>query len=194
MSSLPGYPQTLTINPLARPPRAMIGVPGSKSITNRALVLAALNSRQAPCSLSGVLHSEDTEVMVEALGRLGYAIQPYWNEARIEIGMNQSGRLVPAREADLFVANSGTSMRFLTALVALGEGCYRLDGIARMRERPIQDLLTALAALGVRAQCDSPNGCPPVTLHANGMAGGSVVIRGDVSSQFLSGLLLAAPW
>jgi 3-phosphoshikimate 1-carboxyvinyltransferase len=132
--------------------------------------------------------------MVEALGRLGYAIQPYWNEARIEIGMNQSGRLVPAREADLFVANSGTSMRFLTALVALGEGCYRLDGIARMRERPIQDLLTALAALGVRAQCDSPNGCPPVTLHANGMAGGSVVIRGDVSSQFLSGLLLAAPW
>ena len=194
MSSSPHYPETLTIHPLARPPRAMIGLPGSKSITNRAMVLASLNSRQTPCSLTGVLHSEDTEVMVEALGRLGYAVQPHWSQARIEIGLNRSGRLVPAREADLFVANSGTSMRFLTALAALGEGCYRLDGIARMRERPIQDLLTALAALGVRAECESPNGCPPVILHANGMTGGNVVIRGDLSSQFLSGLLLAAPW
>jgi 3-phosphoshikimate 1-carboxyvinyltransferase len=194
MSSLPVYPEALTITPLTKPPRATICVPGSKSITNRALVLAALSSRQTPCTLTGVLHSEDTEVMVEALGRLGYAIHAFWDQARIEIAINQSGRIVPVREADLFVANSGTSMRFLTALVALGEGRYRLDGIARMRERPIQDLLTALASLGVRAQCEHSDGCPPVILDANGINGGSVIVRGDVSSQFLSGLLLAAPW
>jgi 3-phosphoshikimate 1-carboxyvinyltransferase len=94
----------------------------------------------------------------------------------------------------LFVANSGTSMRFLTALAALGDGDYRLDGIARMRERPIQDLLTALGALGVQARCENNDGCPPVLLHANGMEGSRVRIRGDISSQFLSGLLFAAPW
>ena len=127
------------------------------------------------------------------MGRLGYAvIHANWDQSRIEIGLNKSGRIVPAREADLFVANSGTSMRFLTALVALGEGRYRLDGIARMRERPIQDLLTALSSLGVRAQCEHSDGCPPVVLDANGMDGGSVIVRGDVSSQFLSGLLLAS--
>jgi 3-phosphoshikimate 1-carboxyvinyltransferase len=194
MSFLPDYPESLTIAPLARPPHMLASVPGSKSITNRALILAALSSRNNTCTLTGVLHSEDTEVMVEALARLGYAIAPHWNESRIELGVNRTERIVPAREADLFVANSGTSMRFLTALAALGEGCYRLDGIPRMRERPVQDLLTALAALGVHAQCESPKGCPPVVLHANGMAGGNVVIRGDISSQFLSGLLLAAPW
>ena len=193
-NSLPAYPETLTIEPLAQPPHATVSVPGSKSITNRALILATLSSQKTPCTLTGVLHSEDTEVMVEALGKLGYEIRPSWNEARLEIGLNRSGRMVPAKEADLFVANSGTSMRFLTALVALGEGSYRLDGIARMRERPIQDLLSALASLGVRAQCKGANGCPPVILHANGMEGGNVVIRGDISSQFLSGLLLAAPW
>jgi 3-phosphoshikimate 1-carboxyvinyltransferase len=108
--------------------------------------------------------------------------------------MNPSDRIVPARQADLFLANSGTSMRFLTALAALGEGDYRLDGIARMRERPIQDLLTALGSLGVHARCENNDGCPPVLLHANGIEGGCVRIRGDISSQFLSGLLLASPW
>jgi 3-phosphoshikimate 1-carboxyvinyltransferase len=193
-SSLPQYPESLTITPLTRPPRAIVCVPGSKSITNRAFVLAALSSQKTACTLTGVLHSEDTEVMVESLGKLGYDLRPSWNEARIEIGLNRSGRIVPSKKADLFVANSGTSMRFLTALAALGEGSYRLDGITRMRERPIQDLLCALASLGVRAQCEQHNGCPPVILHANGIEGGSVVVRGDVSSQFLSGLLLAAPW
>ncbi len=193
-SSLPTYPASRPITPLAKAPRALVRVPGSKSITNRALVLAALNSCRTPCKLAGVLHSEDTEVMVEALGLLGYAVRPDWAAARIEIGLNQTGRLVPATGADLFVANSGTSMRFLTALVALGEGSYRLDGIARMRERPIQDLLTALGSLGVSVQCELKNQCPPVLVQANGMSGGDVVIRGDLSSQFLSGLLLAAPW
>jgi 3-phosphoshikimate 1-carboxyvinyltransferase len=85
-------------------------------------------------------------------------------------------------------------MRFLTALVSLGHGRYRLDGVARMRERPIQDLLDALAQLGVRAQSERGNGCPPVVIEADGLRGGNVQIKADVSSQFLSGLLMAAPY
>lgn len=192
-STLPSYPETLSIEPLRKKPRATIRVPGSKSLTNRALILAALASRQTACTLENALHSEDTEIMIDALGRLGFAVRADWDECRIEIGLNRTGRIVPAEEADLFVGNSGTSMRFLTALVALGKGRYRLDGIARMRERPIGDLVTALASLGVHAQCELDNGRPPVVIQANGIGGGDVVIRGDLSSQFLSGLLLAAP-
>lgn len=193
-STLPSYPESLPIVPLRNKPRATVRVPGSKSITNRALILAALASRQTACRLENALHSEDTEVMIESLGRLGFDVQADWNECRIEVGLNRTGKIVPAEEADLFVGNSGTSMRFLTALVALGAGRYRLDGIARMRERPIGDLVTALASLGVCAQCEFENERPPVVIQANGLSGGNVVIRGDLSSQFLSGLLLVAPW
>jgi 3-phosphoshikimate 1-carboxyvinyltransferase len=193
-SPLPAYPASQPITPLAHAPRALVRVPGSKSITNRALILAALNSGHTACKLTGALDSEDTQVMVAALGLLGYAVRPSWPHACIEVGLNKTGRIVPAASADLFVANSGTSMRFLTALVGLGAGSYRLDGIARMRERPIGDLLTALESLGVAAHSEQGNQCPPVLVQANGMNGGDVVIRGDLSSQFLSGLLLAAPW
>jgi 3-phosphoshikimate 1-carboxyvinyltransferase len=93
----------------------------------------------------------------------------------------------------LYCANSGTSIRFLTALVTLGHGSFRLDGVPRMRERPIQDLLDALNQLGARATTENGNGCPPVVVHANGLPGGHATVRGDISSQFLSGLLLAAP-
>src|SRR5205807_4654489 len=101
--------------------------------------------------------------------------------------------IIPAAAADLFVANSGTSMRFLTALVSLGQGRYRIDGISRMRERPIEDLLAALRQLGVRASSEQQNGYPPVIIEADGLRGGAVRIKGDVSSQFLSALLMAAP-
>ncbi len=84
-------------------------------------------------------------------------------------------------------------MRFLAAMVSLGQGHYRLDGIPRMRERPIEDLLVALRQLGVSAYCERQNGCPPVVVEARGLPGGQVRIKGDVSSQFLSGLLMAAP-
>src|SRR5205823_5267078 len=89
--------------------------------------------------------------------------------------------------------NSGTSMRFLTALVSLGSGRFRLDGVPRMRERPIEDLLTALRSLGVDARSEHANGCPPVVVNASGLNGGHVCIKGDVSSQFLSALLMVAP-
>jgi 3-phosphoshikimate 1-carboxyvinyltransferase len=187
------FPDQLAIVPLRSPPRATVAVPGSKSITNRALVLAALSSSPGGCRLQGALRSEDTEVMVAALQRLGFAVQASWDEAVLHVRRPAGAGPIPAAEAELFCANSGTTMRFLTAMVSLGQGRYRLDGVPRMRERPIADLLDALRQLGVRAGSERDNGCPPVWIEAQGLPGGTVRIRGDVSSQFLSGLLMAAP-
>jgi 3-phosphoshikimate 1-carboxyvinyltransferase len=189
------------ITPLAKPPSATVAVPGSKSITNRALVLAALSdSTNSGCTLTGVLRSEDTEVMVDCLARLGLEVRTDWEGESVTIRRGGSADYVgddewiPNGRADLFVGNSGTTIRFLTAMLALGEGMYRLDGIPRMRERPIQDLLDALQQLGVDARSELGNGCPPVVVNANGLHGGHVKIRADASSQFLSGLMLACPF
>ena len=193
-SATPSYPDRLEIKPLTRPPSVTVRVPGSKSITNRALVLAALCGKVKPCEVHNCLRSEDTEVMAAALQALGFDVQAEWTEDRVRVGGSSKANRIPATHADLFTANSGTTMRFLTAMVCLGHGRYRLDGVPRMRERPIGDLLEALQQLGVRATCERNNGCPPVCIEADGLAGGPVRIRGDVSSQFLSGLLLAAPF
>jgi 3-phosphoshikimate 1-carboxyvinyltransferase len=186
------YPDALDIQPLARAPQAAVRVPGSKSITNRALVLAALGAGGDGCTLSGVLHSEDTQVMIDALRQLGFHVEGDDAE-EVHVRGHGTDSLIPRSEADLFVGNSGTTMRFLTAAVSLGRGRYRLDGVPRMRERPIEDLLDALRQLGVRAYSERNNGCPPVAVEANGLPGGRARVRGDVSSQFLSGLLMAAP-
>jgi 3-phosphoshikimate 1-carboxyvinyltransferase len=188
------YPDKLEVRPLDRPLAAEVRVPGSKSMTNRALVLAALCSRTTSCHLVNVLRSEDTEVMVESLRRLGFALDVDWESYTIHVRRHESPRLVPAESANLFVANSGTTMRFLAAAVAAGNGRYGLDGVQRMRERPIEDLLTALRQLGCDAWSESDNGCPPVGIRATGLSGGIVSVRSDVSSQFLSGLLMAAPF
>ena len=158
------YPPTLEILPLAKPVDCTASVPGSKSITNRALVLAALAPMDVDCVLVGALRSEDTEVMVTALQTLGFDIEPNWNapEPTIRFRFQKKHRVIPAASAELFVANSGTSMRFLTAMVATGEGRYRLDGVERMRERPIRDLLDALNQLdGVRAISEVRMGVHP---------------------------------
>jgi 3-phosphoshikimate 1-carboxyvinyltransferase len=186
---LPSYPEALEIQPLERPPDAIIHVPGSKSITNRALILAALS--QQPCKLIRPLHSEDTHLMMEALRQLGHNV--WTDEEGILVERPEEAGPVPVDQADLFVGNSGTSMRFLAALVSLGHGTYRLDGVERMRERPIEDLLAALRSLGVDAWSEDGNGCPPVIIRSQGLTGGTVRIRGSLSSQFLSGLLLVAP-
>jgi 3-phosphoshikimate 1-carboxyvinyltransferase len=188
------YPEKLEIKPLERPPVVTVRVPGSKSITNRALVLAALSAKGFTWALRGVLQSEDTEVMVECLRALGFRILTEWPDSVIYVNSGEDEPTIPISEADLFVGNSGTTMRFLTALVSLGHGKYRLDGIPRMRERPIQDLLDVLGQLGVRAYAEAGKGCPPVIVEANGLRGGAVRIKGNVSSQFLSGLLLVAPY
>lgn len=178
----------LPITPLIRPVRATVRVPGSKSYTNRALPVAALAKGNSV--LTGVLDSEDTQVMMSALRSLGVSIEQD-AENRLARVQGCDGR-IPATRADLFLANSGTSMRFLTAIVTVGHGRFRLDGVARMRERPMGDLLSALRSLGVNVQSTTANDCPPLEVLANGLPGGRVVIRADVSSQFLSGLLVAA--
>ena len=187
------YPAELEIPLLTRSVSATVAVPGSKSITNRALVLAALARADAPCELRGVLRSEDTEVMLAALTRLGFSVHEDWSANTVRVA-NPTQRTIPAEGADLFVANSGTSMRFLAAMVSLGAGRYRLDGIPRMRERPIEDLLSALRELGVDATSESGNGCPPVVIEANGLRAGPVRIKVAKSSQFLSALMMAVPF
>jgi len=187
------YPDTLAVRPLAQPPDATVRVPGSKSITNRALVLAALSAPNIGSELRGALQSEDTAFMVAGLRDLGFQIEADWHREQIHVRRGPSPSVIPAAQADLFVGNSGTTMRFLTALVSLGKGRYRLDGVPRMRERPIDDLLGALNQLGVRATSERGNGCPPVIIETDGLQGGTVHIKGDVSSQFLSGLLMVAP-
>jgi len=178
----------LEITPVYGPLRGRIRPPGSKSITNRALVCAALADGNS--TLRGALASEDTHVMAEALRQLGVSVQ---GEAEV-LQIRGCGGAIPATQAELFVANSGTSMRFLTALAALGQGKFRIDGTPRMRQRPIDDLLAGLAQLGVHAESELDNSCPPVLVHAAGLLGGKATVRGDVSSQFLSGLLMAAPY
>src|SRR5262249_32177665 len=142
--------------------------------------------------LIGPLASEDTGVMITALRRLGVGVGVEPDELLVTPAPGPVRFDVP--QADLFVANSGTTMRFLTAMLAVGRGRFRLDGRPPMRERPIADLLDALSALGVRVRSEAGNGCPPVLLDADGLPGGRVRIRSDVSSQFLSGLLMAAPF
>ncbi len=186
---MPDYPPELEIRPLTNPPTARVRPPGSKSITNRALVLAAMAN--GPSSLSGALDSDDTRVMVDSLGKLGLEVAHDPGSAAIRV--EGRGGKFPNREADLFVANSGTSLRFLTAMVAIGRGTYRLDGSPRMRQRPVADLLQALNGLGSDARSDLGTGCPPVTVRADHLDGGFAIVRGDVSSQFLSGLLMALP-
>lgn len=163
-------------------------MPGSKSITNRALLLAAL--AEGPTRLSGALVAEDSEVMLRALQQLGIAV----SSAAETITVTGHGGPVTARSADLDLRLSGTSIRFLTALVALGRGSYRLDGNQRMRERPIQPLLSALTQLGANARSQFGNGCPPVLVEAQGLAGGVASVDGSISSQFLSAVLMAAPY
>jgi 3-phosphoshikimate 1-carboxyvinyltransferase len=180
---------SLAIQPLVSPPDAAIRPPGSKSLTNRALVCGAL--ADGTSTLHGVLDSEDTRVMVAGLSSLGIEIDAQFDRQTVTIA-GCSGT-IPKPAAELYIANSGTTVRFLTALVALGHGTYRLHGTPRMHERPIQDLLDALARLGVQAVSEAGTGCPPVVVKADGLHFSNASIRGDVSSQFLSALLMASP-
>ena len=187
---MPEYPSEITVTPWPTlPAPSRVRVPGSKSLTNRALIVAALASGKS--RLTGALDSEDTRVMVDGLKTLDVAVEHDPDAATIDV-TGCTGR-VKAKGAELFVANSGTSLRFLTALCATGRGTFRLDGTPRMRERPVADLLQALNGLGAITRSDLGTGCPPVTVEASGLDGGYAFVKGDVSSQFLSGLLMALP-
>lgn len=180
----------IEIQPVSAPLNATIRPPGSKSLTNRALICAAL--ADGTTLLTGALASEDTRVMIDALKALGIAIEENAEEQQLRV-KGCSGR-VPATSGDLYIANSGTSVRFLAALVALGRGKFRLHGTQRMHERPIQDLIDALTQLGVNVRSETGNGCPPITIEARGIPKHKAHVRGDISSQFLSGLLMVAPY
>ncbi|TWT90037.1 3-phosphoshikimate 1-carboxyvinyltransferase [Pseudobythopirellula maris] len=181
--------EAIEIQPVEGPVKARVRPPGSKSITNRALVCAAL--ADGVSTLSGALVSDDTRVMIDSLNAIGVGVSE--RRGGTELVVNGCAGAVPALETDLYIGNSGTTVRFLTAMLTLGRGEYRLDGTQRMQERPIQDLVDALNALGADVSCEQNNGCPPVWVKAKGLPGGKAAVRGDISSQFLSGLLMAAP-
>lgn len=175
----------LLIPMLPGPPELVWRVPGSKSITNRALVLAAL--AQGESQLRGALESDDTRHMRVALQGLGVPIRVEDETTWTVEGGRQKLR---APSAPLYVGNSGTTLRFLTALAALVPGRVTLAGDEAMARRPVQDLVDALGQLGVRVEC--PTGCPPLTVHGGRLPGGRARIRGDRSSQYFSALLMAA--
>uniref|UniRef100_A0A7C4QXV6 3-phosphoshikimate 1-carboxyvinyltransferase n=1 Tax=Schlesneria paludicola TaxID=360056 RepID=A0A7C4QXV6_9PLAN len=181
--------QPLEIRPVVRPVVGAVRPPGSKSLTNRALILAAL--ADGVSELSGVLQCRDTEVMVDSLRRLGLRVDAQPEHATLRV-FGQGGR-IPARQAELYLENSGTSIRFLTALCGVGEGRFRLDGNARMRQRPIGELLAALNRLGVHAFSEAGTDCPPVIVETRGLVGGTTALDPRLSSQYLSALLMAAP-
>ena len=179
----------IEVQPALRPIEAVVRLPGSKSITNRALVLAAL--AEGPSTVRGALFSDDTVYMITALSDLGFSVQA--DEPSQQVTIEGAAGAVPASRSALFCGNAGTTVRFVTALAATGHGEFHIDGNARMRERPIQPLLDALAQLGVKATARFRNGCPPVDITTTGCPGGHVAIDGSQSSQYFSALAMAAP-
>jgi 3-phosphoshikimate 1-carboxyvinyltransferase len=177
------------IAPLDRPPDVTLTVPGSKSLTNRALIAAAL--ADGASTLTGVLFADDTTAMLSALTQLGVGIEVDEASATVRV-VGTDGR-VPADEASLDVRLSGTTARFLAPLLALGHGRYRLDAAPPFRTRPMAPTIAALRHLGVHVEEVGEPGHLPIELRAAGLAGGRVPVAGDASSQFLSGLLLAGP-
>ncbi|MCG8592726.1 MAG: 3-phosphoshikimate 1-carboxyvinyltransferase [Proteobacteria bacterium] len=167
---------------------ARLRVPGSKSITNRALLAAALAEGES--RLRGALHSDDTRYMREALAALGVELSTREEPWRVQ----GSGGRLRAPTSPLFVGNAGTALRFLTAAATLAPGPVTIDGNARMRERPVQDLADALVGLGASLRLEGARGCPPVALAGGGLPGGSAEIDASRSSQYVSAVVLAAPY
>ena len=177
----------IEIQPLKRCD-AVVTIPGSKSYTHRALVVSALADGESV--LINALRSEDTEYTARALEKFGVPL--FWEGDLLHV-LGKGGKVKPAGEK-ILVGNSGTSMRFMTALAALAKGLTLLDGSKRMRERPIAELLEGLESMGVKTYSQKPNGCPPVIVESRGLQGGTARIRGQESSQFLSALLMVAPY
>jgi len=191
----------IEILPISHTLHASVRLPGSKSLTNRVLLLAALADGMTV--LRNALFSDDSAYFAGALRQLGFDIS--LDSAQAEMMVAGQGGVIPAGNAELFIGNAGTAARFLTAFLTLGNGTYRLDGDARMRERPIGDLLAALESLGatiteIQSGLNSTAGiakssiCPPIQILASGLGGGRTEISGNISSQFLSGLLMVAPY
>lgn len=172
------------------PLNAEVEIPGSKSITNRALMIAAL--AEGISALENALFSDDTHWFSNCLNTLSIPVSGEPEAARFQV-TGQGGE-IPARQADLFVGNAGTAARFITALVALGQGHYRLDGIPRMRERPMGELLAVLQATGTEVEFEGQPGYMPYLLHSRGFQGGHIRLKANQTSQQVSALLMIAPY
>ena len=169
-------------------PRCEVSVPGSKSYTHRILIAAALSDGE--CRIQRPLFSEDTLLTLQALIQMGIPIDDTSKDQIIVSG--NRGSFKPGADG-IFLGNSGTSMRLLAAVAALGQGKFTLTGTDRMAERPIQDLIEALEQLGVGIRSLNHNGCPPLEIIGDKIRGGSVTVNCRTSSQYLSALLLIAP-
>ena len=169
---------------------ATVTIPGSKSYTNRALITSLLANGESV--MKNALLSEDTRVMISCLGELGIPVSVIEEENTIRI-TGCEGK-IPVDRASLFARNAGTVVRFMTAALTLGDGKYEIDGIERMRQRPIQQLIDALNQLGADVSSKEGTGCPPVLINASGLKGGTVKIPGNISSQYISAILLTAPY
>ncbi|MCE9590800.1 MAG: 3-phosphoshikimate 1-carboxyvinyltransferase [Planctomycetes bacterium] len=188
---MPVFPRSIPVRPIAAF-RATVRPPGSKSLTNRALLLAALAEGESV--LRGPLLADDSSQMFNALTALGFA--PLMdNEAQLIHVTGRAG-LIPARvnQTDLHLGNAGTAYRFLAAACALGDRRYRLDGIERMRQRPIGQLVDALRRIGGKVDYLGTQGFPPLLVHGTGLEGGELVMPPTLSSQYISALLQIAPY
>ena len=180
------HPAYLDLPP-ARRAAGVVALPGSKSISNRVLLLAAL--AEGRTQIAGLLDSDDTRVMLAALRQLGVAVTDQ-GDGRVDI---EGTRRFPVMQADLFLGNAGTAFRPLTAALALMGGDYRLSGVPRMHERPIGDLAEALRAWGADIRYLGQEGYPPLHIGPSALRADTVRVQGSVSSQFLTALLMAAP-
>lgn len=184
-------PDPYPVKPWQAPCRGSVRLPGSKSLTNRALILASLCS--GPVRLEGALASRDSRLLIQNLRALGFEIAADEANARVDIA-GLGGR-IPSSFAELFVGNAGTAARFLTALVCLHpHGRYRLDGDEEMRRRPMAGLLDCLKRLGARVSFEQNEGCFPFVLDTSGLPGGDWTLDASASSQMLSALMMVAPF
>ncbi|MBS0328365.1 MAG: 3-phosphoshikimate 1-carboxyvinyltransferase, partial [Proteobacteria bacterium] len=180
--------------PASSAARGTVRLPGSKSISNRVLLLAAL--AQGTTIVRALLDSDDTRVMLDALRALGVGVARLKDTSgrdSDDYEITGVGGAFPVKQAELFLGNAGTAFRSLTAACALSGGEYVLKGVARMHERPIGDLVDALRRLGARIDYLGQEGFPPLKIYPAEIAGDTTEVRGNVSSQFLTGLLMALP-
>ncbi|HLS88739.1 MAG TPA: 3-phosphoshikimate 1-carboxyvinyltransferase [Sphingobacteriaceae bacterium] len=189
LAHLSDLPDPYPVEPLAQPPEAVVEVPGSKSMTNRALVLAAL--ADGPVTVTGALWADDTYYMSVALNQLGIPVR--FNRDSHELYVQGRGGDLPAPGAELYTGNAGTATRFLTALCALGSGRCRIDGTPRMRQRPIEPLCDALRQWGAQVHSVEGTGCPPLDIQGP-LQGGLARLDSSLSSQYLSALLMVGPY
>jgi 3-phosphoshikimate 1-carboxyvinyltransferase len=177
------------VHPLSAPPDRSVRLPGSKSLTNRALVCAALAA--GPSELEGVLVADDSDAMVECLGRLGVGIE--LDRTAVRAIVNGVGGVLPAGEIELDARLSGTTSRFVLPVLALGPGRYRLDGLPPLRRRPMGPLVDALRQLDAEVTEEGEPGCLPLVVSGGRALAGRVNVQADVSSQFVSALMLSGP-